>query len=116
MGTRRDSRATIVDVAEAAGVAVGTASNALSGKGRVSATTRARVAKVAADLEFVPHRAARGLPTGRTMNIGLRFGHEATIRGGDFFVDMLDAATQAAERNGYGLVLRSSPAARSAVT
>jgi hypothetical protein len=42
------SRPTIVDVAEAAGVAVGTASNALS-----------------------------GLPTGRKMSIGLRFGHDA---------------------------------------
>lgn len=105
MGTRRESRATIVDVAEAAGVAVGTASNALSGKGRVSAATRARVAKAAADLEFVPHRAARGLPTGRTMTIGLRFGHEATIPGGEFFVDMLDAAAEEAERHGYGLLI-----------
>ncbi len=102
------SRPTIVDVAETAGVAVGTASNALSGKGRVSAATRARVAKVAAELGFVPHRAARGLPTGRTMSIGIRFGHDATIPGGDFFVEMLDAAAQTADDSGYGLLLRRS--------
>ena len=102
------SRPTIVDVAAAAGVAVGTASNALSGKGRVSAATRARVAKVAADLAFVPHRAARGLPTGRTMSIGLRFGHDATIPGGDFFIELLDAAAGAADKSGYGLLIRRS--------
>lgn len=105
MGARRESRPTIVDVAEAAGVAVGTASNALSGKGRVSAATRVRVAKVAAELNFVPHRAARGLPTGRTMTIGLRFGHEATIPSGEFFMEMLDAAAFTAEHHGFGLLI-----------
>jgi DNA-binding LacI/PurR family transcriptional regulator len=101
-------RPTIVDVAEAAGVSVGTASNALSGKGRVSGATRARVAKAAEELAFVPHRGASGLPTGRTMSIGIRFGHDAAIPGGDFFIEMLDAAADAADRAGYGLLIRRS--------
>ena len=49
-------RATIADVARAAGVAVGTASDALNGKGRVAPATRARVREAA--------RVAR-LPAGR---------------------------------------------------
>ena len=100
------SRPTIVDVAEEAGVAVGTASNALSGKGRVSGATRTRVSKAAEKLKYVPHRGASGLPTGRTMSIGLRFGYDAMIPGGDFFIEMLDAASEAAERAGYGLLVR----------
>ena len=86
-------------------MSIGTASNALGGKGRVSATTRARVAKVAAELEFVPHRGARGLPTGRMMTIGVRFGHDAAIPGGDFFVEMLGAAVDAADKSGYSLLI-----------
>lgn len=102
------SKPTIVDVAEAAGVAVGTASNALSGKGRVSGATRARVAKVAAELSYVPNRGASGLPTGKTMAVGIRFGHDATIPGGAFFIETLDAAAEAADKAGYGLLIRRS--------
>lgn len=104
-------RPTIVDVARTAGVAVGTASNALSGKGRVSAATRALVIKVADDLSFVPQRAARGLPTGRTMSIGLRFGHDATVPAGDFFLALLDSAARHADASGYGLMIRRSEGA-----
>lgn len=104
----RASKPTIVDVAEAAGVAVGTASNALSGKGRVSGATRARVAKVAEELSYVPNRGASGLPTGKSMAIGIRFGHDATIPGGAFFIELLDAAAEAADRAGYGLLIRRS--------
>lgn len=102
------SKPTIVDVAQAAGVAVGTASNALSGKGRVSGATRARVAKAAAELAYVPNRGASGLPTGKSMAIGIRFGHDSTIPGGAFFIEVLDAAAEAADKAGYGLLIRRS--------
>lgn len=104
----RASKPTIVDVARAAGVAVGTASNALSGKGRVSGATRARVAKAAEELSYVPNRGASGLPIGKTMAIGIRFGHEATIPGGAFFIEALDSAADAADQAGYGLLIRRS--------
>jgi DNA-binding LacI/PurR family transcriptional regulator len=39
------------------------------------------------------------------MTLGLRFGHEGTIPGGEFFRNMLEAAAQAAERQGYGLLI-----------
>ncbi len=42
------------------------------------------------------------------MSIGLRFGHDATIPGGDFFMQLVDAAAEAADTGGYGLLLRRS--------
>ncbi|AEV85552.1 LacI family transcriptional regulator [Actinoplanes sp. SE50] len=64
------ARTTVQDVARAAGVSVSTVSRALSG-GTVSAETRENVIEVAARLDYRVNRAARGLITGRTGNIGL---------------------------------------------
>ncbi|GAA1561341.1 LacI family DNA-binding transcriptional regulator [Kribbella sancticallisti] len=63
--------ATIRDVARLAGVSPSTVSRALSMPGVVNATTRARVQAAADRLGYEPNRAARGLITGRTGNIGL---------------------------------------------
>ncbi|MEV6412445.1 LacI family DNA-binding transcriptional regulator [Kribbella sp. NPDC051718] len=63
--------ATIRDVARLAGVSASTVSRALSMPGVVNATTRARVQAAAEQLGYAPNKAARGLITGRTGNIGL---------------------------------------------
>lgn len=63
--------ATIRDVAQAAGVSPSTVSRALSVPDLVSPATRARVESVVRRLGYEPNRAARGLITGRTGNIGL---------------------------------------------
>ncbi|HWS31660.1 MAG TPA: LacI family DNA-binding transcriptional regulator, partial [Actinoplanes sp.] len=63
-------RTTVQDVARAAGVSVSTVSRALTG-GAVSPTTREAVVAVASRLGYRPNRAARGLITGRTGNLGL---------------------------------------------
>ena len=63
--------ATLRDVAREAGVAVSTASRALSKPGRVSERTRERVHAVAADLDYQPNRIARALPSGRTQMLAL---------------------------------------------
>jgi DNA-binding LacI/PurR family transcriptional regulator len=97
------TRPTIIDVARMAGVAVGTASNALNGKGRVSSETRSRVIQAAETLRFRPHRSARGLPTARTMAIGVRFSHDGIVPAGHFFVDLLAGAAETAAEHGYGL-------------
>lgn len=99
------SHPTIVDVARAAGVAVGTASDALNGKGRMSAATRERVIEAAAELGFHHDRLARGLQSGRKMAIGLRFDHEVAIPPGSFFVELLNSAAATAGRSGYGLLI-----------
>ena len=58
---RSVKRATIRDVATAAGVSIATASKALNDTGRIGAETRARVKRVAADIGFRPNALARGL-------------------------------------------------------
>jgi DNA-binding LacI/PurR family transcriptional regulator len=62
---------TIKDVARVAGVSASTVCRALADGGLVRADTRERVRQAAAELGYQPNRAARGLITGRTGNIGL---------------------------------------------
>jgi len=62
---------TIKDVARAAGVSPSTVCRALATPDLVRAETRERVRRSAAELDYSPNRAARGLITGRTGNLGL---------------------------------------------
>jgi DNA-binding LacI/PurR family transcriptional regulator len=62
---------TIKDVARAAGVSPATVCRALSTPDLVRAETCERVRRSAAELGYSPNRAARGLITGRTGNLGL---------------------------------------------
>ncbi|GID91864.1 LacI family DNA-binding transcriptional regulator [Amorphoplanes digitatis] len=62
---------TIKDVARVAGVSPSTVCRALSTPNLVRDETCDRVRRAAADLGYSPNRAARGLITGRTANIGL---------------------------------------------
>jgi DNA-binding LacI/PurR family transcriptional regulator len=63
--------ATLRDVALAAGVSPSTVSRALSVPDMVKHSTRVRVETAVRQLGYQPNRAARGLITGRTGNIGL---------------------------------------------
>src|SRR5262249_62062317 len=67
-GTRR---ATIRDVAESAGVSVGTASKALNGQGKLRAETIERVMLAARRLGFAPNTLAQALLAGRSFTVGL---------------------------------------------
>lgn len=62
---------TIRDVARAAGVSASTVSRALATPDLVNATNREKVLRAAERLGYRPNRAARGLTTGRTGNLGL---------------------------------------------
>lgn len=64
-------RSTIVDVAQRAGVSVGTASKALNGRGSLRPETRSRVVRVAEELGFEPNALAQSLLAGRTFTVGL---------------------------------------------
>ncbi|MET0861424.1 MAG: LacI family DNA-binding transcriptional regulator [Microbacterium sp.] len=61
----------IDEVARLAGVSTATVSRALSGRGSVSAATRARVETAAAQLGYVVSSTASSLASGRTRNIGV---------------------------------------------
>lgn len=63
------SNQTINDVAEALGVSATTVSRAISGKGRISDSTRERVRQYVAQNGFTPNRIAQGLAQKRTGNI-----------------------------------------------
>ncbi|MFC5819838.1 LacI family DNA-binding transcriptional regulator [Nonomuraea harbinensis] len=65
-----DKRATIKDVAEAAGVGIATVSRVLSG-GSASPQTRERVLAVAAQLDYRPSAVGRNLRQRRTGGLGL---------------------------------------------
>lgn len=62
---------TINDVAERAGVSVATVSRALRGLDRVSEATRAKVMRVAAELEYIASPTATSLASGRTRVVGV---------------------------------------------
>ena len=64
-------RATIRDVAAAAGVSISTASKALNGQGKLRAETRDRVAQAARQLDFAPNTLAQALLAGRSFTVGL---------------------------------------------
>jgi DNA-binding LacI/PurR family transcriptional regulator len=96
--------ATIRHVARAAGVSPSTVSRALARADLVSPTTRNRVLRAAAQLRYQPNRAARGLASGRTGNLGLIVpdlanpffpgvvkGMEARVRAADYAVFIADS-------------------------
>lgn len=62
---------TISEVAELAGVSVGTVSKALNGRGSLRAETRHRVRSAAEQLGFQPNKAAVTLSSGRTYTVGM---------------------------------------------
>jgi DNA-binding LacI/PurR family transcriptional regulator len=68
-GSKRS--ATIHEVAEVAGMSIATVSRAFHTPEMVKPQTRERVLEAAAGLGYTPNRAARGLITGRTGNLGL---------------------------------------------
>jgi DNA-binding LacI/PurR family transcriptional regulator len=102
--------ASIHDVAARAGVSVATVSRSLSAQQIVREDTRARVLAAAAELGYEPNRAARGLITGRTGNVGVIVpdlgnpyfhavlqGAQARAREADYSVFVADGQEDAAE-------------------
>ena len=70
----RAKAVTLEQIAQRAGVASRTVSDALKGQGRVAASTRENVLRIARELNYVPNAAARALATGRTGTIAVLSG------------------------------------------
>ena len=96
-------RVTIRDVAREAGVSVTTVSDALSGGGRLSDLTRAKVAAVADDLGYIPNPSARHLRKGRTGTIGLYFPDR--VIGLEYYMSVALGAAEGALRHDMALTL-----------
>lgn len=97
----RRGRATIRDIAAAAGVSVTTVSHALNGKGRVDPATRDRIKALATSLAYLPSQTARSLVSGRTFTLGLSLPQIARLPlgellGSDWYGRIVIAASQRA--------------------
>lgn len=101
---RHPKQVTIADVARAAGVSVGTVSHVLNNKPVVAPPTRQRVLAVARGLGYSPDAVGRALSLGRMRTIALcgPIATNLSISGN------IHAASQCADRAGYGLVCCST--------
>lgn len=94
---------TVADVARHTGLAIGTVSKALNGRGNLRAETRERVQSAAAQLGYQPNGLARSLRMGKSLSVGMistesfsRFsgpvalGAEETLGAGQIGVFMCD--------------------------
>lgn len=99
----------IKDVAEAAGVAISTVSDALNGKGRIGRSTREHVHRVARELGYRPSSLGRGLRTGRSRIVGIvvtKYGQTAwSFVEWPYFTRIIDAAMTVALERGYALTV-----------
>jgi LacI family transcriptional regulator len=96
--------ASVIDVAQRAGVSLGTVSNVLNRPERVAPATRDRVLQAIADLGFVRNEAARQLRAGRSRMIGLI----VLDVGNPFFTDLAAGVEAAAQDAGLSVILCNS--------
>lgn len=107
-GVGKTGRATIVDVARAAGTSVSSASVALRGEPGVSERTRAHILTVAGKLGYQPDQRARLLRQQQSRLLGVTFSVNQT-----FHADVIEHLYGAADAAGYNLVLSAMTPARS---
>lgn len=91
-------------IADALDVSVATVSNALSGKGRVSAELVEKIRRKADEIGYVPSPAGRALRTGRTGVLGLVLPDIAN----PLFPQIAQAMEAAASKAGYGVLIGDS--------
>jgi len=89
------ARPTIADIAKRAGVSKGAVSFALNGRSGVSEATRERILKIAEEMNWRPHSAARALSGARAEAVGLVLARQARMVGVDPFFGQLTAGLQA---------------------
>ncbi len=94
-------RATIKEVARAAGVSVATVSRAMSDSPAVRPETSERIREVARSLRYVPHNGARSLATNRTSTIGVLL---PDIHG-QFFSELIRGIDRTSRGSGYQLLV-----------
>lgn len=91
---------TIKEVAERAGVSIGTASNVISGNHRVGKTRMARVLAAIKELDYHPNEVARSLKVKQTKMLGMVLPDITN----PFFSDLIRGAEDAALERGYLLL------------
>jgi DNA-binding LacI/PurR family transcriptional regulator len=96
--------ATIKEVADLAGVAVGTVSHVITGSVPVSETLRRKVWAAVRELDYHPNHVARSLKTSKTRTLGIIV-PDMTI---PYFPKVIRGAEAAARKRGYALIAVNS--------
>ena len=96
--TEGEKKIDISQMAEDLGVSKTTVSRALSGNGRVSEATRARVVQYAKEKNYVPNMLARGLVTQQSYNISLVFSRQFGNLAAPFLRKTVSAVYDIADR------------------
>lgn len=100
-------RATIADIAKAAGVSKGAVSYALNGRPGVSDATRQRIIAVAEEFGWYPSSAARALSDGRAGVLGLIVDRPARTLGIEsFFMQLISGIEATLSAQSIGLLLQ----------
>ncbi|WP_198351271.1 LacI family DNA-binding transcriptional regulator [Flavisphingomonas formosensis] len=97
------ARATIIDVAKAAGVSIQTVSRVINNGAHVSANTRQKVEAAIAALDFRPSAAARTLRGGRSFQLALLFDNPSAA----YFHAVYEGAKQRCTESGFRLITQS---------
>ncbi|MGI2030932.1 LacI family transcriptional regulator [Rhizobium panacihumi] len=97
------AKPTLRTIADLTGLAVTTVSRALAGAPQIALETRQRVAQVAAEIGYLPDRAAQRLRTGRTHVISLILDPHEEILG--YATSMINGLTAALRGTQYHLVI-----------
>nr|WP_218125375.1 LacI family DNA-binding transcriptional regulator [Glycomyces harbinensis] len=98
---------TIADIAAAAGVSKGAVSYALNGRPGVSATTRTKILAIAAEMGFVPNRAARSLSVSSAQTVGIALRRTARTLGIEpYFMELISGIEATLSAGSYGLTLQ----------
>lgn len=100
--TPRRVNATISQVAEAAGVGIGTVSRVINATGSVSPATRARVLEVMRRFEYRPHAGARSLARNASGSIGFVMANRASMH--LYNVTTLNGVLAASASSAYSVV------------
>jgi LacI family transcriptional regulator len=95
------SRATIEDVAAAAGVSIKTVSRVLNREPNVRPETRDRVLKAAEALRYTPHASARSLAGHRSFNIALVYNNPSD----NYMMGVISGVLEACASEQYHLIL-----------
>ena len=95
---------TIKDVAREARVSVASVSRALNGHASVTDQTRRRIVRIAEQMRYMPHGAARSLITRRTQTVGALL----PDLHGEFFSELIRGIDLAARSRGLHLLVSSS--------
>lgn len=96
---------TLNGIAKELGVNKATVSKAISGKGNLSAETRARILEFIDKCGYKPNAVAQSLARNRTYNIGLMMPDQAGAFDGAFFRDCLSGVCKIASANSYDVLM-----------